>query len=162
MKVVVFSDPHGDKKVVERILNWNKDSKHFLSLGDTELPQDYLMDNNVTLVMGNHIGDAGFVYERVVEIEGLRIFMTHGHKYNVHRTLDLLVDTARSNKYDLVLFGHTHILEIEHVGKVQFLNPGSCARPRNTLPPTYAVLDITDKKLTITIKDAIDNRTIEV
>lgn len=162
MKIVVFSDVHGDQRVVDRILGWNPDSEYFLSLGDTELPESYMMSNDIVMVKGNYRGDPGFVFEREVEIEGVKIFMTHGHKYHVGRSLEPLAKLAYKNDYDLVLFGHTHILEVTKVGKVQFLNPGSCARPRNTLPPTYVILDITEGELTWTIKDSINNSTIEV
>lgn len=162
MKLVVFSDVHGEMTVVDRILGWNTDAEYFLSLGDSELPEEYMMHHDIVMVKGNYRKDAGFVFERELEVEGLKLFMTHGHKYNVQRSLDPLAKLAYRNDYDLVLFGHTHILEITKVGKVQFLNPGSCARPRNTLPPTYAILDITEGELTWTIKDAINNRTIEV
>lgn len=162
MKLVVFSDVHGDESVVNRILDWNKGADYFLSLGDTELEQNYLMHNDIVMIKGNYRHDPGFVFERVLEIEGYNIFMTHGHKYNVGRSLDKLVKKALAERYDLVLFGHTHILETRKVGSVQFLNPGSCARPRNTLPPTYMILELTDKELTWEIKDSINNSTIEV
>jgi len=162
MKLVVFSDVHGDQQVVERMLQWNEDADYFLSLGDTELNQEYLLHNDIVMIKGNYRGDPGFVYERELTVEGVKIFMTHGHKYSVQRSLNKLAKLAYAEGYDLVLFGHTHILEIEKVGKVQFLNPGSCARPRNMLPPTYAFLHITEGELTWTIKDSIDNSTIEV
>ncbi len=162
MKLVVFSDVHGDQGVVERILEWNPDAEYFLSLGDTELKEEFLMHNDIVMVKGNYRSDPGFVYERELEVDGVKIFMTHGHKYKVQKSLDPLAKLAYRNDYNLVLFGHTHILEVEKIGKVQFLNPGSCARPRNTLPPTYAILDITEGELTWTIKDSISNSTIEV
>ncbi|AIO19343.1 hypothetical protein KQ51_01467 [Candidatus Izimaplasma bacterium HR1] len=162
MKVVVFSDAHGDKLAVDRIIDWNSDTDYFLSMGDTELPLDYLVSHDVVMIKGNSRHDAGFMNERMLEIDGVKLFMTHGHKYNVHRSLDKLAKLAYEKNYDVVLFGHTHILEIEKVGKVQFLNPGSCAKPRNALPPTYMILDITEGELTWTIKDSIDNSTIEV
>lgn len=162
MKLVVFSDVHGDESVVNRILDWNQDSDYFISLGDTELPQDFLLHNDIVMIKGNYRGDAGFVFERVLEVENLKIFMTHGHKFNVHKSLDKLAKLAITEGYDLVLFGHTHILETIKISKVQFLNPGSCASPRNNLPPTYMILDITEGELTWTIQDAINNSTIEV
>lgn len=162
MKLVIFSDAHGNKAVVDRILEWNQDSDYFLSLGDIELPQDYLMHKDIVMIKGNSRVDPGFVFERELEVESIKVFMTHGHKYHVHKSLHPLAKLAIRNHYDIVLFGHTHIVEVTKIGQVQFLNPGSCARPRNTLPPTYAILNVTDKEYTIEVKDAINNRTIEV
>lgn len=162
MKVVVFSDAHGDKLAVDRIIDWNTDADYLLSLGDTELPLEYLVKHDIVMITGNSRHDAGFMSERMIEIGGVRLFMTHGHKYNVNRSLDKLKKYAYENNYDVVLFGHTHILEIEEAGKMLFLNPGSCARPRNSLPPTYMILNINEGELTRTVKDSIDNSTIEV
>lgn len=162
MKLVVFSDVHGDAAVVDRMIEWNKDAEYFLSLGDTELDQDFLLHRDIVMIKGNYRNDPGFVFERVLEVQGKKIFMTHGHKFAVHRSLDKLAKLAITEGYDIVLFGHTHIVETEKVGSVMILNPGSCARPRNTLPPTYMILDITEGALTWTIKDAINNSTIEV
>lgn len=162
MKVIVFSDVHGEQNIIDRIIEWNPDSDYILSLGDTELTEEYLMNHDIVMIKGNYRHDPGFVYERTLEIEGKMIFMTHGHKHSVHRGTKKLAKLAIENDYDIVLYGHTHIVRIEKVGKVHILNPGSCARPRNMLPPTYMILDITKGGLTITIKDSISNRTIEV
>ncbi|MCK5388336.1 MAG: hypothetical protein KAJ22_03545 [Candidatus Izimaplasma sp.] len=54
MKVVVFSDAHGCKIIIERIISFNPDANYFISLGDSELPLDFLMDLDIIAIKGNY------------------------------------------------------------------------------------------------------------
>ena len=69
MKIVVFSDAHGNKKAIERILDFNPDATHIISLGDSELRHNYLLDLNIIAVKGNYPLDGGIGYESILEIE---------------------------------------------------------------------------------------------
>jgi putative phosphoesterase len=162
MKLVVFSDVHGNAPVIDRIIAWNQDADYYLSLGDTELDVDYLMHRDIVMIKGNYRQDAGFVFERDLVVEDVKILLTHGHLYNVHRGLKKLFKHASSHDYQLVLYGHTHIIDQTKIGTVQFLNPGSCSQPRNTLPPTYMVITIHQSDIKWKIYDAISNQQIEV
>ena len=62
MKLVVFSDAHGNKQAVERIINYNKDTDYLISLGDSELPLSFLQSKNIIMIKGNYPLDAGFKY----------------------------------------------------------------------------------------------------
>jgi putative phosphoesterase len=46
--------------------------------------------------------------ERVEFVGGLKIFMTHGHKYSVKSGLGFAIGRARTLGADILLFGHTH------------------------------------------------------
>lgn len=162
MKLVVFSDVHGEKAIINDILEANTDADYVLSLGDTEVDLDFLVHNDIVMIKGNSRNDAGFVFERELEVEGFKIFMVHGHKHGVNRGLDKLAKHAIEEHYDIVLYGHTHIIDQRKVGGIQFLNPGSCARPRNAFPPTYLILEIDNQEIKWTFKDTITNSTIEV
>ncbi len=78
-------------------------------------------------VRGNCDGDgcADIPFERVVEMEGARIFMTHGHRLAVKSTIWVLDDAAREQNCAIALFGHTHVPFMQ-MGSVLMLNPG-CA-----------------------------------
>ena len=162
MKLVVFSDAHGYKEIVERIVNFNSDADYFISLGDSELEQDFLLSNDIIMIKGNYPRDPGFVYEREMEVEGLNFFLIHGHKYGVQRSLKKLIKHTINNNYDVVLYGHTHIADVMKVGKALILNPGSCARPRNDVAPSYLVIEIIEGVLTYNYKESFTNSTIEV
>lgn len=59
------------------------------------------------------LGDAG-----VVELGGRRIGLYHG-------TYDVLVEAmARSGMFDVVVYGHTHRVDVRRVGGTLVVNPG--------------------------------------
>ena len=76
-------------------------------------------------------------------LEGKRIFYTHGHTYGVKYGTSKLSEAARLNKYDIVLYGHTHIAKILYEDGIYIVNPGSCSSPREGRA-SYAVIDITE------------------
>ena len=57
--------------------------------------------------------------------DGVRIFMTHGHRYGVKYTLDSLANAAHFSGAALALFGHTHRSEYRRMGDVTLFNPGA-------------------------------------
>ena len=60
--------------------------------------------------------------QRVVDLEGVRIGMTHVPGPAAGREARLV---ARFPGCDAVVFGHTHVAQVERVGDVWILNPGS-------------------------------------
>lgn len=83
-------------------------------------------------------------------IAGKKFFMTHGHRYNVYYGLKTLLDTALEKNADIVLYGHTHIPNVQIKTAVQngekrritILNPGSCSQPRGGMPNTFASITV--------------------
>ena len=51
----------------------------------------------------------------------------------------------KAGKFDVVVFGHSHMPSIEKENGVLFINPGSAGRKRFSLPVSLAVLDLGDK-----------------
>ena len=72
--------------------------------------------------------------ERVLEMEGFRILLCHGHTYGVKQSLLSAGYAAEEQNLDLFLFGHTHRPLVDRRGKTLFLNPGSIGDP---LHPFY-------------------------
>lgn len=162
MRLMVFSDAHGDINAIERVLEFNEDADLKVSLGDLECPENLLFKHDCVAITGNSMRDPGFVDHDLVEIEGLRLFMTHGHLFKVQRNLKRLLDHCKQNKCHVALFGHTHIAYHERIFGIDFFNPGSISRPRNTLPPTYLLITIEDGELSYEFRDAISNEIIEI
>jgi len=75
-----------------------------------------------------------------LKIAGRTVVVTHGHKHNVDFGTDSLQQTAEVMSADMVFYGHTHRTKREDAGATLILNPGSCARPRGGMPPTFAVV----------------------
>ncbi len=161
MKVVVFSDAHGNKIIVERIISFNPDADFFVSLGDSELPLDFLVDLDIIPIKGNYPRDAGFVYESVLEIANKKLLLVHGHKFKVQKSLMKLLRRAMDLDVDIVLYGHTHIAKVDRAGELYLFNPGSIKNPRSKLVPSYLILEITDESIEYTFKEAETNITIE-
>jgi putative phosphoesterase len=78
----------------------------------------------------------------IIEINGYRLLLTHGHKEGVRFGKGELIRLAQENDLDGVLFGHTHIAVCDREGGVLFLNPGSLTFPADR-HRTYAKLQIT-------------------
>lgn len=76
--------------------------------------------------------------EKEFEYKGRRFYVYHGTKSG---TLEAAI---KSNKYDYVLTGHTHIKRDEKTGKTRIINPGALFR---IYPYTVALLDVEKDKL---------------
>lgn len=160
MKIVVFSDAHGNLEAVKRICLFNPDADYKISLGDLELEEDFLRRNDITYVRGNYPRDPGFLYDSNLTVMGKKIFFTHGHKHSVRFGIGRLLKIAQKESYDICLYGHTHVAKLDYTKGVYIANPGSCSRPRTSLPPTYLIITI-DKEVSFTFKDVMTNETIE-
>lgn len=148
MKVVVFSDAHGNKELIKRILEYNPDADYVLSLGDTEMNHSFLLDLDIFAIKGNYPRDGGFVFESILDVEDKKIFMTHGHKYGVNTNMVKLLAKGIKEEVDLVLYGHTHIPKFDSVNGVFYINPGSITSQRVDIKPSYLILNIEKGKET--------------
>lgn len=163
MKLVVFSDVHGKKELLERVLNFNPDADYLISLGDNELPNSYIEKKNIITVKGNYPFDSGKHFEQVLYIEEFKVFMTHGHKYGVRRGIDQLQEEALINDYDICLFGHTHIAYSKQIDNVFYMNPGSVSRSRSYVDESYLVINLErGKEITYQFKNAFTNENMIV
>lgn len=160
MRLLVFSDAHGDETAIKRVLEFNENTDIKISLGDLECDESLLFEHEVIAITGNSRHDPGFVDRDQMEIEGVRIFITHGHQFKVHRNLKHLLNHCRARACDVALYGHTHIAYHKTIFGTLFLNPGSISRPRNSLPPTYLILDIKAGEILYEFHDALTHEII--
>jgi len=143
MKLIIFSDSHGLLHYMREIVSRSRDCT-FLHLGDNVRDMETVMGeypgSAVYQVSGNSYEDlySGAQRERVVTVEGVRIFMAHGHRHDVRQGVSALRDAAATHAANLVLFGHTHVPYSECFGDVWVVNPGSISGIRSTVGVTYA------------------------
>lgn len=71
-----------------------------------------------------------------------RFFITHGHRFSLYNGTISMVNEAVSQGAQTVLYGHTHLAMAECASGLLTLNPGSCARPRGGLPPSFLILKV--------------------
>lgn len=130
MKVLVFSDSHGDTLQMCRAVE-REQPGHILHLGDLSgdaerlgirfpaLPLDY--------VCGNCDGFSLVPAARVLDLRGRRILMMHGHTHRVKTGYGGAIAAARQVRADILLFGHTHLADTERMEDgLWVMNPGSC------------------------------------
>lgn len=152
MKLLIISDTHGYIVNARKAIDRNPDIRMVLHLGDlikdaVELSKIY-PNIQFEYVSGNcDMAGNGVPSEKTIEVEGKRIFMTHGHKYFVKWDLNALLVKAQQEKADIALFGHTHMSMLDWVNNIWFLNPGSISQSRNTAGESYAILDTSDSEL---------------
>ncbi len=141
MTVLVISDVHGRRDAVERVLEKHADVRTVLFLGDglreVEGVADGHRSRTFIMVPGNGDFASMLPPARLEILGGKRVFLTHGHKYNVKYGLYTIEMAARERGADIVVFGHTHQPLREYVDGLYMLNPGSLGYGE-----TYGLLDI--------------------
>jgi len=136
MKIGIISDTHDNlpqiKKAVN-IFNWEK-VELVLHAGDFVSPFTFLEFKNLNCplkgVFGNNDGDKLYLQEKfkgigelypapyIVKINNKNVIMLHKEK---------LIDAlAESQKYDILIYGHTHRTDLRKIGKALIINPGEC------------------------------------
>lgn len=149
MKLLVMSDTHGDEDIIKIVRDRHPNMDVVVHCGDSELPfqHPYLVD--VKKVRGNCDGDKSFPNEIQFEQDGFRFFATHGHLFNVKSTLMNLYYRAKELEADIVFFGHSHLLGIEEIDNILFINPGSLLKPRGINEKSYVIVEIENKTCTV-------------
>ena len=151
MKIGIISDTHDNlpqiKKAVE-IFNREK-VELVLHAGDFVSPFIFLEFKNLSCplkgVFGNNDGDKLYLQEKFkgigelypapynVNINNKNVIMLHKEK---------LIDAlAESQKYEVIIYGHTHRIDLRKIGKTLIINPGECGGWL-TGKSTIALLDL--------------------
>ena len=143
MKLLVLSDSHGEGRKIMRFLDTPDAYTHVLYLGDgwrdAEVLQ-YAFPIQFAAVKGNCDYDCDWNEEYTFWAGNTRIFMTHGHRYNVKYGLGSLAAAAKANGASIALYGHTHRADVSYVDGVLCINPGHVCYPCTTA--TYAEIVI--------------------
>ena len=143
MKVLLVSDTHGRNLSLEDVLDIGKPD-FLCHMGDIEGSEDYIRliaKCPLAMVSGNNDFWTDLNPEVTFELQGFRIFMTHGHCYYAHAGNEQLKSAGRRHGADIVLFGHTHRPTLEIDEDIIVANPGSLTFPRQEKRrPSYMVL----------------------
>lgn len=144
--VLVVSDSHGDVENMCRAVELTRPAL-LLHLGDGWRDAEALARRFPDLPMERVPGNCDFRAderaERIVEIEGRRVMLCHGHTLGVKTDLGMFLRAALEYGADAALFGHTHKPFVDIRRGVVLLNPGSIG---NRVRPTYGTLTIADGK----------------
>jgi putative phosphoesterase len=149
MKILIVSDTHGKDHYLLKILELVSPIDLLIHLGDFEGEDDYIRaiaPCPVELVSGNNDFFNGLPKEKMINIGRYNVMLTHGHRFGVNFSTNLLKETALRNHADIVMFGHTHVPMIDLSSSVWTINPGSLALPRqHGRIPTYIIMDLDSK-----------------
>ena len=134
MKYLVFSDSHSSpKKIIEAIELHMPSVAGVIFLGDGASDIYYVKkkfeDIMFFCVKGNCDFSCDYPKEALIDLDGIKILITHGDKYGVKTNYGLIASAAYKMGADAVFFGHTHIpIDIPvYFGekRVHLFNPGS-------------------------------------
>lgn len=149
-RLLLISDSHRDKQTLSKIIRNEQDFDRVIFLGDgIEDVEDAFLSSSkpITFVAGNCDTDYCISSERVIKIENINIFVTHGHFYDVKLTLKNVTQAAKSKDCSVAFIGHTHIQTDETVDGIRIINPGSISYLGN-----YAIITIDNDKLNVELK----------
>lgn len=154
MIIAVVSDTHYNTNVLDKILSEVKDANMIFHLGDNVKDALYLAKNfqgEVHYVKGNCDIGVPAPDDKIVEVEGKKFFLTHGHNYGVKYDLNNLYFKARELNVDVALYGHSHIKQIERVENLYIMNPGSASLPRDG-SKSIGIIEIKNNDINIKIR----------
>ncbi len=129
--VTVLSDTHGNRRALDKLDTVLRESDYILHLGDTSADGVYLrhMYGAKTVVINGNCDAAKLGEdEAVIQIEGVKIFATHGHLYSAKTTLARLAERAKALDCALALYGHTHCAREDELDGVTLINGGCMTR----------------------------------
>ena len=148
-KILVLSDSHEKTEYMNKALALNADADLIIHLGDGASDLSKTIPggcNNYVFIEGNGEYFGSFSIDRryrpqreaLIEFDGKKLFLAHGHNYDVKWGLEKLIAHAYAEGADVILFGHTHVplikyipegSELDYVGKsnrpLLVFNPGS-------------------------------------
>ena len=138
MKILVFSDSHSHPKYIEEAIKIHGGVCDLvIFLGDGLRDIDYVKEKYPSLAVFCVKGNCDMLFSSeysnysVVDLEGVRVLITHGHVFEVKSGLDRLASAAKELGASYAFFGHTHIptdtaIEIDKE-TIHLFNPGSIA-----------------------------------
>ncbi|WP_373898049.1 metallophosphoesterase [Haloimpatiens sp. FM7315] len=154
MIIGVISDTHRNLYFISELQDIFKNCDKIIHLGDNLSDAEELKEYfkcPILNVRGNCDFTRTVPSERIEIIEGKKVFLTHGHEYDVKWHMNALTYKAREVGADIVLFGHTHSSMAECVDNVWYVNPGSPSLPRDGRK-TVAIIEIKNGMVQVSIR----------
>lgn len=146
MKILVMSDSHGRRDLVEKYIRQNSQAEVVIHLGDYvddfEGMRFNFSDRMFINVRGNCDFNRDVPLVQIVTFDGVKIFLAHGHTYGVKYSLHTLMKAARNEEAQICLYGHTHESYNKYHDGLYVMNPGSLAYPRGSSYASYGLIEI--------------------
>lgn len=143
MLIGVISDTHRNISSIELLGDKIKVMDMLIHLGDN-VDDISIIKKHYKGKIINVKGNCDFSntpIDRVEDIGGKVVFLTHGHRYSVKDNLYKLKSKALETGAHIVLYGHTHIAKIDFNDGIWYINPGSASQPRDGAR-SFAIINI--------------------
>lgn len=145
MLIGVVADTHGDtEKICQHLKPWKLDCLIFAG--------DYYRDGKkiAQILQINYYGvrgncdrtESGAGDEEIISVMDKRFYIVHGHQYGVKQSINRLYYRAQELEADVVIYGHTHVAQLEQIDNIWMINPGSVSRPRYDNRGSYVLIEM--------------------
>jgi len=158
MKIGIMADTHDNLPNIKKAVNiFNQEKIDLLfHAGDFVSPFTARELKKIqcpfTGVFGNNDGDRLFLLNQFQKIGPIypEPYKTNidGKKIIIFHKNDVIAELAKSQLYDVIIYGHTHHEDLYKEGKTTVINPGECGGWL-TGKSTIAILELTDMSVDI-------------
>ena len=157
MTIIVFSDSHGRRDEMKRIIKKHKEAETVIFCGDgnndiTDVHKHH-PDKTFYCVKGNCDWCCQFPTVISVTIAGKKFVITHGHVQRVKESLMQLVYLGQHENADIVTFGHTHEQLTVLESNMILVNPGSVGYAGQ-----YSTIEIDENTGSVTVREFPPNK----
>jgi len=153
MRIGLLSDTHGFLEPAMRAVEAMGNIDILIHCGDHYRDASKIsasVNVPVHAVVGNCDSRMDGPVEKLLEVEGVLIYITHGHRYNVKVSIYGLYNRAVELKAGVAVYGHTHIPgygftrvpDCSNRDGLLIINPGSVSDPRGGNKFSYGILEI--------------------
>lgn len=152
MKLLVLSDNHGQYDYVKSLIaKYRPNVDYIIHCGDSEFrPDDPIWQSVDVVVKGNMDFYPAYPDQEILKTPYGKLFITHGHLYQVNWSDEGLRHAANQVGASIVLHGHTHCLRVTRYSDCTLINPGSVSRSRGAYPDsTYALITLDESGVTV-------------
>ncbi|MGN1059538.1 MAG: metallophosphoesterase family protein [Clostridia bacterium] len=130
MRILLLSDSHGMTDHIDAVLAQCGRPDLIVHCGDIDRDCDYIARTApagvpLLAVRGNNDWYSDRPYHAVETIDGVRLYITHGHQERVKAGPQGLLRAAKAGGCQAVFYGHTHRAADITAENVQMINPGA-------------------------------------
>lgn len=160
MKLLILSDSHGDVGTMLDIVEREKPNE-IIHLGDcwrdAETVAFAYPEIPMNAVPGNCDDSFGKKGRLMLERDGIRILLAHGHQWRVKSGPALALEVGREAGADILLYGHTHEADCWQDGDMWVMNPGTVGGRYERA--TYGVIELFNGEVSCQICSAEERQT---
>lgn len=146
MRVLIVSDSHRHNENLLAVLEKTGPYDMLVHCGDVE-GSEYTISEAAgcpaVMVQGNNDFFSRIPREQDVMIGRYKVWVTHGHHYNIAMNTETIKQEAIGREVDIVMCGHSHRPVIDIGKEVTLINPGSISYPRQeNRKPSYVIMEL--------------------